>query len=421
MRPSPLTTICGLAFGLVSILPSAARPAETGRWPRFRGPNGAGISHATTVPVRWSADDCNWRVKLPGGGHSSPVVWDGRVFVTCTDARTARRTVLCLTAGDGREMWRKDFPGRPHRMHRDNSYASATPAVDEKGVYLAWATPREVTLLSLDHAGRDRWRRGLGAFDSMHGHGTSPIAVGGLVVLANDQRGTASLIAVDRQTGKTRWQAERRSGLTPASTPCVFRAAGLPPRLIFTTTAHGISAVDPNTGQTDWELPKVFLDRCVGSPVFDRGRVVASYGYGQRGTRLVAARPGEKARGVEPKIAWDLKKSVPLVPTPIAKDGRLFLWSDDGTTAAMEIETGKLLWRQRVEGSFYGSPVWVDGRLYCISKKGEVVVLAAADAFRQLARVPLGEKSFATPAVAGGVMYLRTWSHLLAVGGDEGR
>jgi len=385
-------------------------------WSRFRGPSGAGISDATAVPVRWTEKDYNWKVKLPGVGHSSPVLWGKRIFLTCVDSKTAKRMILCLDIADGGIVWQQDYPSRIYRHHRDNSFASSTPAVDAEGVYVTWTTPNEVTLLALNHRGQEKWRRDLGPFRSMHGSGTSPIVFDDLVVLANDQRGKAFLVALDRTTGLTRWQVERRSGLTPASTPCIYHPAGGAPELIFTSTAHGITSIDPTSGKTNWELEDVFLDRCVGSPVFAHGLIIASYGFGNRGTRLVAVRPGSKDRNIEPKLVYDITESVPLVPTPIAKNDLLFLWADNGHVTCVHVTTGKQIWREPVDGSFYGSPVCINDRLYCISKKGEVIALAASDKFQMLARVPLGELSYATPAVSEGVMYIRTYFHLMSIG-----
>jgi len=403
---------------LLVLLASDSQPGAQ-EWSRFRGPRGAGISNATTVPVKWTEKDYNWKVKLPGVGHSSPVLWGGRIFLTCADTRTARRMILCLGTADGSVIWQRDYSSRVYRHHRDNSFASSTPAADADGVYVTWTTPDEVTLLALNHNGHEKWRRNLGPFKSMHGSGTSPVIFDNLVVLANDQKGKAFLIAVDRKTGRTHWQVERRSGLTPASTPCVYSPEGGTPELIFTSTAHGITSIDPISGRTNWEVEDVFLDRCVGSPVFAQGLIIASYGFGNRGTRLVAVRPGSKDKKIEPKLVYDVTKSVPLVPTPLVTDDLLFLWADDGRVTCVHVATGKQIWRERVGGSFYGSPVCVNDRLYCISKKGDVVVLAASDEFQLLARVPLGELSYATPALSNGVMYIRTYSHLISVGGKE--
>jgi outer membrane protein assembly factor BamB len=188
---------------------------------------------------------------------------------------------------------------------------------------------------------------------------------------------------------------------------------------IFTSTAHGITAVDAGTGKVNWEVDDVFLDRCVGSPISASGLVIAGYGYGRRGSLYVAVRPGLPNDGKKPEVVYEVKKSVPLVPTSLVKDGRLYLWGDDGVVSCLNVSTGEVIWRERVGGEFYGSPVCVDNRLYCIAKNGDVVVLAASDQFRVLNRVPLGEPSYTTPAVSDGVMYLRTNSHLFSLGGAE--
>lgn len=383
-------------------------------WPRFRGNNGTGLSTESTVPVTWGTEDVNWKVKLPGTGHCSPVLWGRHVLLSCASVKTAQRTVLCLNTADGAEIWRRDFASRAFRQHRSNSFASSTPAVDDAGIYITWTTPSEVTLLALDHKGGKKWRRNLGPFKSMHGSGTSPIVCGELVVLANDQQGRAFLIAVDRHTGQTRWRIKRNSGLTPASTPCIFRPEGGRPELIFTSTAHGITSVDPNSGTVNWQVEGVFEDRCVGSPVVGNGLIFGAYGYGARGTRFVAVRPGSE--DTEPEIAYDITESVPLVPTPIVKDNHLFLWADDGRVTCVNATTGETIWRHRVDGSFYGSPICAGARLYCISRKGEVVVLAASDEFRELGHTALGELCYSTPAVGNGTIYIRTYSHLLSVG-----
>jgi outer membrane protein assembly factor BamB len=402
---------------LVFSVPGPLLGAE--EWSRFRGPSGAGLDNATAVPIKWAEKDYNWKVRLPGVGHSSPVLWGKRIFLTCADTKTAGRMILCLSTTDGSVVWQQDYASRIYRHHRDNSFASSTPAVDAQRVYTTWTTPDEVTLLALDHDGHEKWRRNLGPFKSMHGSGTSPIAYHDLVVLANDQQGKAFLIAVDSKTGRTRWQLDRRSGLTPASTPCVYRPGSGAPELICTSTAHGITSVDPISGEINWEVGDVFLDRCVGSPVFGHGLIIASYGFGSRGTRLVAVRPGSRDKNVEPEVEYDITESVPLVPTPVIKGDLLFLWADDGNVTCVHAATGKQIWRQRVSGSFYGSPVCVSERLYCVSRKGDVVVLAASDEFHLLGRIPLGERSYATPAVSDGVMYIRTYSHLISVGGEK--
>ena len=155
--------------------------------------------------------------------------------------------------------------------------------------------------------------------------------------------------------------------------------------------------------------------RQVSSPQLFEDLVFGSFGKGLSGQRLVAVRP-EKPGSREVKLVYDIRKSVPLVPSFVVKDGLLYLWSDSGIVTCVDAETGTEHWRERVGGEFYSSPIWIDGRLYCISKHGQVVVLSAKQKFEVLARMELGEKTFATPAVDNGVMYLRTQSRLYSIG-----
>jgi len=394
-------------------------PAGSGEWTRFRGPNGGGISKATSIPVKWTEKDYNWKVKLPGGGHSSPVVWDNRVFVTCADRKTAQRMILCLKAADGSVVWRRDYESKPFKQNPSNSYAASTPAAGPAGLYLCWASPEAVIVLALGHDGKELWRRDLGPFVSQHGPCMSPILFEDMVVLANNQKGKSFLIALDCRTGKTRWQLERRSVKAAYSTPCVYRSQDGPPELIFTSTSHGVTSVDPKTGEVNWEFGSAFPLRVVGSPAIASGLIVGTCGVGGSGKRLVAVRPGSKKRGVEPQLAYEIKKSVPYVPTPLAKGDLLFLLTENGVAMCLRGSTGEQVWQGRLKARFYGSFVWVAGRLYAISRKGEVLVIAASEKFELLARNPLGERSQATPALAGGVMYLRTYSHLISIGGKE--
>jgi outer membrane protein assembly factor BamB len=406
--------------------------AAEGEWTRFRGPNGSGISEAATVPAKWTERDYNWNVKLPGIGHSSPVVWGERIFVTSGEPKTAKRFILCLGTTDGRVLWQREYPSRTYEQHRDNCYATATPVVDAQGVVATWTTPEQVVLLALDLDGREVWRREFGPFVTQSNcSGSSPILVDDLVILANEQDdlsripghendppgppGKSSLIAVDRRTGQTRWAIQRPTFMAGFGTPCVRQADDGRRELIVTSTTPGMTGIDPQTGRINWELHQELRDRTISSPVVGASLVFATSGVSIRGVLCIAVRPGSQERPAE--IAYEVKQAVPMVPTPLVKDGRLFLWTDDGIVTCLKAASGELLWRERVGGSFYGSPVWVNGRLYCMAKNGDVVVLAAADKFALLSRVPLSELSYATPAVAGGVMYLRTESQLFSLGG----
>ena len=431
--------------------------ADDANWPRFRGPNGGGIGAAANVPIQWTTNDYNWVVKLPGVGHSSPVVWGARLFVTCGEPATGKRMILCLDVATGRTLWQRDYESKTFSQNGDNSYATATPAVDVDGIVLTWTTPDQVTVLALDNAGHETWRRDLGKYVCIHGSGASPIILEDLVMLDNDQEdpkalppsvyakpgapksaGSSFLIGLDRKTGQTRWQLERATSQAAYVTPCIYRSDGGKPEIILASTLHGVTGVEAATGKVNWELDKVlrdhvdsatgktnrqeeplFTERCISSPIVAEGLVFASEGRGSAGVRMVAVRPGLKAKDNPPALAFEITKAIPLVPTPLVKDGRLYLWADNGMVTCARIATGEILWREKVSGSFYSSPVWVNDRLYCAAKNGEVVILAAADQFQLVGRVLLGEKCFATPALAGGVMYWRTYSQVFSLGGEK--
>jgi len=405
--------------------------AEEGQWPRFRGPGGAGISNATTIPVVWTDKDYNWKVKLPGPGHSSPVVWGRRLFVTCGDLQTATRMILCFDADDGRKLWQKDYPSQTFPMAGDCNYATSTPAADADGIVVTWTTPQEVTLLALDNSGQEVWRRNLGPWSSHLGSGTSPVIVGDVAVLTNEQQfkknqdGSLTmppkgfLIGVDRKTGETRWQLDRNPAtFSGYSTPCSRLGEDGRLELAYASTGHGVTGIDPAAGKVKWEMPGAFQE-FVSSPVVGAGLVIVRDTHHAEPVRVVAVRPGNPATGQKPSVAYEMRKRGLVVITPLVKDGRLFLYDGDGTVFCHNVATGDVIWRQRPGGRFCGSPVWVDRRLYCISRDGEGVVLAASDKYEPLARVPLGEPSLATPAVANGVMYLRTETQLFSLGGKK--
>ena len=229
--------------------------------------------------------------------------------------------------------------------------------------------------------------------------------------------GKSFLIAVDRMTGKTRWKVPRRTELAGYATPCVRRVDGGRPEVIFTGTAHGITSVDLATGKVNWEIDDVFASRTVGSPQLHGDLVFASHGAGLAGQRFVAVRPQRVGNIIKPEVTYEITRSVPLVPSCMVKDGLMFLLTDGGIMTCADAPTGEMHWRERIGGEFYSSPVWVDHRLYCVSKRGEVVVIAAEKTYKPLARIQLGEKSFAVPAVSGGLMYFRTQSRLFSLGG----
>jgi outer membrane protein assembly factor BamB len=354
-------------------------------------------------------------------GHASPVIWGEKIFVTSGEEKTGQHIVLCLHARDGRCLWSRAFTGTRHHKHADNSFASATPAVDERQVYLCWGTPKEFLVLALDHAGKEIWRTDLGPYQCGHGFGASPIVHEDLVVVPNDQDGKSFLLALDRATGKVRWKIPRRSKAS-YSTPCVRQVKGQPAELIFTNWEHGITSIDPQSGRINWEsdvFAKGHLETAIASPLVSGDLVIGSCGWLGVRKEVIAIRPGQGRDNRRQETVYTLARSAPLVTTPLVVQDLLFLWSDEGVVTCANALTGEVYWRERVPGTYYSSPICAGKHLYCISREGEVVVLAASKQYDLAARNPLGEGSHSTPAIANGMMYIRTFSHLLAIGGEK--
>ncbi len=412
------TRVFNLSLFLGILLVSSVHGQD---WTRFRGSNGQGISDAKTIPAKWTQDDYNWKVKLPGGGHGSPVIWKDKVFLTCADSESSDGLLLALDVSDGHLLWSERYELTDYRHHRDNCLAVTTPIVDADCVYVLWQTSDEAILAAVDHNGNEVWKRIYPGVYSRFGPGCSPILFEDIVVFTHEHREgphnyESIWIAVDRKTGRDRWMVKRDNSQISYSTPCVYSPEGGTPQLIFTSRSHGITSLDPSTGDVLWESDSVLPDRVVSSPVIAGDIIIGACGKGGAGVQLVAIRAKSKSK--EPELIYTLKrKFAPYVPTSLVKDGLLFLFHDQGDVSCLRLETGEALWSERPGGKFYGSPVLVNGLIYCINRAGEVLVIKAAPTYELVGIYPLGEPSQATPAIAGGRMYLRTYSHLISIGG----
>lgn len=394
---------------------AATTPVGAENWPRFRGPNGQGISDARGIGVEWTEQDYAWKIELPGKGHSSPVVWGERVFVTCGDEKAARGMLLCIDAASGRELWRREYAVGEHRMNKLNSYASASAAVDAEQVYVIWYGATESALIALTHDGDEQWRVKLGGVHARHGLGSSPVVVDDKVIVPQEQDENSDNVAglwlaFDKKTGRERWRyVHPRNPNASYATPCVWRDAQGREQLIFSSNLHGISGVDLADGDLLWQTDSSLPARVCSSPVIAGGMLIATCGKGGRGVRLAAVKGGEEVYGLTGRV-------VPYVPTSVYHDGLLFAFHDGGLVSCLRAENGETVWSEKPAGRYFGSPILVGGRLYAITTDGDVVVLAAGPEYKRLAVNPLGEKSHATPAVAGGRLFLRTFGHLVAVG-----
>jgi outer membrane protein assembly factor BamB len=413
---------CLWALGTVAILSltMCARAVDDANWPRFRGPNGTGIS-SDAIPAKWADDDFAWKIELPGEGHSSPVVWGNDVFVTVADEDAGKRSLVCVNARDGAIRWQHLDEFKTYKKHGENSFAYSTPAVDDKHIYLQWTTQESFAVVAVNHDGSEAWRTELGQYRTQHGGGGSPVVIGEVVVVNVDQdKGKSFIAGLDRTSGDVRWKTPRDSSKFSGSTPCLFQPKNAERQLIFTTHANGFTAVDPADGHIVWNLPDAFNDdRVVGSAVITDSLILGGAGEGGGGKGIVAVKPPAGTEG-KPHVEYTLTDNVPYVPTPLIYRNRLLTWSDSGTVSCFEPATGKQIWTGKIKAGFFGSPVCADGKLYNVSKRGDVYVVdATGDEFKQLAKNSLGETSHATPAIAHGRMYIRTLTHLICIRGEN--
>lgn len=413
-----LRFLAGLALAWLVVVPCDAQ-----NWERFRGPNGSGVAPDAKLPTTWTEDDYQWKVKLAGEGSSSPVVWGDKVFVTSSDLEATLR-LQCLDLKTGTENWASVFESKRYPIHRQNSFASSTPAVDADHVYVTFASPDHTMLLALDHQGKTVWKRDFGRWISQHGFGASPMVYGDLVLFCNSQQaqqvrrgarpGKSEVIAVDRMTGKDVWRAPLNATRACYAMLCVYQSAGQPDQLVGTNTGDGFYGIDPETGKRVWES-RTFDKRTVASTFTAGGLVFGSNGSGGGGNYLVAVRPKDKTA----EEVYRVTRNANYVPSPIAVGSLLFLFGDRGVVSCLDLNSGELHWRQRVGRGFSGSPVANDTHVYCMDQQGTAHVIKADPKFELASSNDLGEPSRATPAIVGNQILFRTESHLISLGANE--
>lgn len=399
-----------MSFCLLLVSPVSA--AE--HWSRFRGENGTGISEQKGLPVTWKDSDYAWTVDFANVGHSSPVIWDKMLFVTTATDGGTERFLHCLNADTGAELWQQQMSFKKSDKHLKNSWASSTPATDGQHVYVIFSDDESQVVAAWDFSGKQIWTRNIGPFGKDHGQGVSPIVAGELLIVPNDQPGPSSIMALNKTNGEVVWRVERPVAKTSFSTPMLIPGDGGSAQLICLSEAAGLTSFDVMTGRINWQTDPMPM-RTVASPVMHHGIIIAFCGSAGSGKYLMAVNSAEGLPR-EARLVFERKVQLPYVPTPVVYNDLLFLWGDAGVLNCVEMPTGRDVWKERVNGAaFSGSPICADGVIYAITEDGEVIVVRASREFELLGRVPLGQKSHSTPAVANGHLYLRTYNKLFAL------
>jgi outer membrane protein assembly factor BamB len=409
-----------IAACLLSLLLLIAS-ARSEEWPGWRGPRGDGTSAETGIPLHWGKDDnVAWKTPIPGLGHSSPVVWGDRIFLTTCLIEQHQRVLLCLDRKGGRVLWQRVvLTALLERKHQLNSYASSTPATDGKHVWVTFLAVPNIQCVCYDFDGNEVWRHSPGEFHSMHGFCSPPLLYRDLVLINGDQDGQGYLVALDRATGAERWRAERPNHTRSYCAPLLIDATGK--KQLVLSGSKCIASYDPDTGKRWWIL---------NGPT---EQFVASLVYGDGVLFLTAGFPEYHNMGILPdgmgditgtrSVLWHEKvndRKAAYVPSPLAQGKYFFLVTDTGYAHCFEARTGKRLWVQRLGEHHSASPVAAEGRLYFPADDGTTFVLKAGPRFELLARNEIGEEVRASPAVSQGQFYLRTLHNLYCMGRPPG-
>ncbi len=439
MRPAgqPLNVLLCLAWCLI-----AGGVLSAQNWPRFRGPDGSGVADGQNPPVSWDVESGRgvvWKTEIPGLGHSSPVVWGDRVFVTSAtssdpnsiferelrgevDYRTDRAShqwrVYALDRRTGAIVWERlaheGVPRIPRHPH--NSYASATPATDGRHVVVMFGSEGIYTYTV---EGDLLWKKELGVIHAgkhnnpeyTWGTASSPVLYRGMVIVLCDSLEGGYLAALDLASGREVWRTAREAN--PSwSTPAIYEADGHAELVI--NAAPFIQGYDPATGRELWRLGPSTTNT-TPTPVFGEGLIFVTNGYNPI-KPIYAIVPGSRGDLTLPAgatkseaVAWSNLRDGPYMATPLLYRGVLYVVSARGVFTAFEPRTGQQIYQHRIApGGYSASPIAADGRIYVASESGEVFTLRAGREFEILARNTMHDTTLATPALAAQTLFVRT-------------
>jgi outer membrane protein assembly factor BamB len=424
---------------LLTLAATSATSADN--WPQWRGPGGLGISKEEQLPAEWSPGrNILWKTELPGSGHSSPVVWGDRIFLTSviegeklpgvkapphtisgqpfihpeSVAADLKHTfkVFAMDAKSGKIVWEHtpyDGPVYDAR-HRRSSFAAPTAATDGKMVF-AYFGPEG--LYAYDFSGKLLWQA-VEKFPHLGlGVGTSPVLHGSLVIIQRDEdNGERSVIvAYDKSTGKEAWRQKRPVGLS-WGTPVIVTASGRSE--LITNGSEFIIAYDPATGAELWRAKGVDSN-AIHTPLVGKGLVVVTAGYPVK--RVIALRPGDVAD--DKRVAWEYAKGTGYTVSNIISGDYLYLLTDNGIVTCIDVATGEVKYeggRPPKPARFVSSPVAFGGHVALTSEEGDTYMVKEGTSFEISRTNSIGESTWSSPAIANGRIYIRGAKHLFAIG-----
>jgi outer membrane protein assembly factor BamB len=406
---------CLLAMIFGSLMANAASD-----WPEFRGPTGQGLSAATQVPISWNAtNNIAWKTAIPGEGWSSPVLADGKLYLTSAvgDSNKISLNALCVNAQDGRIEWNEGVfqpdSGDTEVMHKKNSLASPTPIVHDGRLYVHFG---HMGTAALDLKGKILWRQTDLKYSPTHGNGGSPALFGNQLIFSCDGDPDPLVTALELSTGAVRWKTPRNTTAARKfsfSTPLQIDLNGAPQ--IISPGSGFVGAYNPKDGAEIWRVRYGEGYSVITRPVYAHGLIFISSSYNH--PMLYAIKPaGAKGDVTDTHVAWTHSKGVPNTPSPLVVGDELYFVSDSGIATCLDARTGNVHWNERIGGGYSASPVFAEGRLYFQNEEGIGTVLKAGRTFEVLAKNDIGERTLASIAVIDNAIFLRSKSHLWRIG-----
>jgi outer membrane protein assembly factor BamB len=406
-----------LACALAAFL---STPALAEDWPQFRGPTGQGITAVTDLPLTWSKDkNVAWKVEIPGRGWSSPVVVDGRIYLTTAVAAKADGTgeqslrLLCLEAATGKVVWDREVfkqdAGAP-RGHSKNSHASPTPIVAGPHIYVHFGHQGTACL---DKDGKEVWANRTLKYKPVHGNGGTPILVDDKLIFSIDGLDMQGLVALDRATGKVTWKAPRKTEAFKKfsfSTPTLIEVDGK--KQIISPGSDVVIACDPADGKEIWRVQYEGYS-VIPKPLFGHGLIFLSTSFDR--PSVLAIKPDGKGDVTGTHIAWQTTKGAPHTASMLLHGDELYMVSDRGVASCFDARTGQVHWQKQLGGNFSASPLLSGDRIYFLSEEGVATVIQAGKTFQQLARNVLDEQALASFAVVEKALLIRTEHHLYRI------
>lgn len=410
-------------LALAILLSLVTQSLSAGDWPAFRGPNGDGISTEKNVPTEWSKDkNIKWKVALPGDGNSSPIVSNGKVFVTCSANRGGTRSLYCLDRLDGKQLWVKSVAFEAGEVtHQTNPYCGSTPVADGKRVVVWHGT---AGVFCYDFEGKEIWNADLGAVTHIWGYGSSPILYDGKVILNYGPGKQTFVVALNLEDGSIAWKTEEVGGSDDRkgrmvgswSTPSVLKIDGADQ--IICSMPKRVVAYSPADGSILWTvdgLPSARGDLVYTSVISSGDFAVAMGGY--KGPAM-GFKLGGKGDVTQQNRLWREEQGQPQrIGSGVIIGEHIYMANaGPGTFQCIELLTGKTVWNERMKGDNWGSIVLVEGRLFVTNQDGVTrVVEPSPEKMTVVAENDIGESSNATPAFSDSEIFLRTSKSIYCV------